>query len=213
MFLLDGHHKFYDKETGKHLGLNQAMQKFIAQLGIFALSKTATDALLWSHYANGHRGVCLGFDSDLLDIKDVFIKDDIEYKDEPPYVDLFLQMIQELGEFVKPWEANNSYPPERGEEFYTKQISRLMRSNLLVKSNKWRYEEEYRLISNKSGHHDFSPSALREIITGAKISKQDLETIKNIIQHPDYSHVVIRGVEIVSGSFDFKLSELPKTKS
>ncbi|MGE6213317.1 DUF2971 domain-containing protein [Comamonas aquatica] len=200
IFLLNSH-RFKDPASGEPMGLNKALQHFIQSLGILSLSRNPTDALLWSHYAEGHSGICLGFDPDLLEL-DTFIKGDVEYAARPPYVDLFLKMTEELGEFVRPWEQHK-YPDEQGDKFYTAQLSRLMRANLLVKSEKWKYEEEYRMITSRPGHRAFSPKALREVILGTRTHELDRETLANILRHPDYSHVKVRSVKQVPGTFEF----------
>ncbi|RDS84168.1 DUF2971 domain-containing protein [Dyella psychrodurans] len=206
VFLLDGYHRFHDPTTGKRIGLNKALQHFIQSLGILSFSRVATDALLWSHYAEGHCGLCLGFDPELLEFEDVFIKGDVEYASKPPYVDLFVKMTKEIGEFVRPWE-NHKYPREQGDQFYTSQLSRLMHANLLVKSEKWRYEEEYRMVTSRPGLHSFSPKALREVIQGTKMREGDREKLADILCHRDYSHVRVRSVQNVPGTFDFELAE------
>jgi hypothetical protein len=206
IFLLDGHHRFNDPATGKQIGLNKALQHFIQSLGILSFSRTPTDALLWSHYAEGHCGVCLGFDPELLEFDGAFIKGNVEYAPKPTYVDLFLKMTEEIGDFVRPWEAHK-YPDEQGDQFYTSQLSRLMRANLLVKSEKWKYEEEYRMITSRPGLQPFSPRALREVVQGAKMRESDRETLSNILRRPDYAHVQIRSVRNVPGTFEFGFME------
>lgn len=206
IYLLDGSHRFNDPATGKQIGLNKALQHFIQSLGILSFSRTPTDALLWSHYAQGHSGVCLGFDPELLEFDGAVIKGNVEYARKPPYVDLFLKMTEEIGEFVRPWEGHK-YPAEQGDKFYTSQIARLMRANLLVKSEKWRYEEEHRVITSRPGLQSFSPRALREVVQGTKMRESDRETLFNILSHPDYAHVQIRSVRNVPGTFEFGFSE------
>lgn len=211
IFLLDGGHRFKDPASGQTIGLNKALQLFIQSRGILSLSRTPTDPLLWSHYADGHSGLCLGFDSDLLDLQGVFIRDDITYASKPPYVDLFLKMTEELGEFVRPWD-DQKYPDEQGDKFYTSQLARLMRANLLVKSEKWKYEEEYRMITSRPGSSSFSPTALVEVICGTKMTASGRETLASILRHPDYAHVRVRDVKHVAGTFEFGLSEPQPTQ-
>lgn len=207
IFLLDGYHRFKDPASGEQIGLNKALQQFIQSLGILSFSRTPTDALLWSHYAEGHCGLCLGFDAEALELEGVFIKGDVEYASKPPYVDLFLRMTEELGEVVRPWEEEHKHSNKRGDEFYTSQLSRLMRSNLLVKSEKWKYEQEHRMITSTPGLRAFPPRALREVIQGTKMRESDRETLSNILRHPDYAHVQVRTVKNVPGTFEFGFTE------
>ncbi|MGK9559410.1 DUF2971 domain-containing protein, partial [Salmonella enterica subsp. enterica] len=88
---------------------------------IYSLSKTPTDALLWSHYGGSHKGIAIEFDTDLIQDKDIFIRKDVAYAAVPPYQDLFINLADRLGEFVKPWENNSGYEGGLGDRFYTQQ--------------------------------------------------------------------------------------------
>ena len=52
---------------------------WIAQRGVLSFSKTSTDALLWAHYADGHRGLCLGFDFEKMGVADKPDAGSVEY--------------------------------------------------------------------------------------------------------------------------------------
>ena len=206
MYLLDAH-DFRRRTSSEKVTLNQAVQMWISAVGILSLSKTPTDALLWSHYSDGHRGLCLGFESSRLDLKGLIMQGEVEYRESPLYVELFLEMAEELGKFVRPWDEHR-YPDEQGDAFYTSQIHRLARTNLLVKSHKWAYEQEYRFVSATTGMHGVSTEALVEVICGLKMSKSDRQTLKRLMELPCYRHVTIKKVRHRSGSFDFDLGPL-----
>ncbi len=45
--------------------LSSSLDNFIdrrTKAGIYSLSKSYNENLMWTHYANKHRGYCLGFD-------------------------------------------------------------------------------------------------------------------------------------------------------
>ena len=200
-------HSFKRPGSEKSIGLNEALQEFMRQVGVLSLSKTAVDPLLWSHYAAGHSGVCLGFDVDKIRSDSVFIRDDIDYRSHPPYHALFLELAEELGQFVRPWE-NHRYDNKLGDEFYTRQISRLMHANLLVKSESWKYEKEYRLIRSTSGFEPFSPDSLQSIILGTRATDSTKRAIENVLRSPSYEHVRIQRAVHVEGSFEFGLEDI-----
>ncbi|MDR4492922.1 MAG: DUF2971 domain-containing protein [Hyphomicrobiaceae bacterium] len=208
MSFLGEYYFFENKESGQNLSLHEAIPQFISPLGILAFSKTSTDALLWAHYADGHRGLCLGFDANELSNepswKDVFIKDEISYWDTPPYVDVFQSLAEKLRMYLAP-SGEIAWPENARETFKEIYIEALIRSSLLAKSNNWEYEQEYRMISAASGELSFPPTALREVIRGAKIAASDEETLNNILCHPDYAHVQKRAVRNFPGSFEFGL--------
>ncbi|EEQ10949.1 hypothetical protein ymoll0001_2550 [Yersinia mollaretii ATCC 43969] len=195
-------------EDGTEKRLNDLVQEFITSLGIFSLSKTASDALLWSHYGGAHKGLCLEFESDEISSKDVFSRGEIAYKQKPIYEEVFEELLLDFGNFVKPWEKDSSYSDEVADKFYTKQLSDLIDANLYVKSEKWKYEEEYRLVSNKAGKIKFNASALKKIILGIHTSSYDINTIKNILTHPQYEHVKLMRVSKNPNGFDFNIVEI-----
>jgi hypothetical protein len=47
-------------------GVQQETQDMLDRAGILSFSAVPDEILLWSHYTNGHRGICLEFESGLL---------------------------------------------------------------------------------------------------------------------------------------------------
>ena len=197
-------HKFPSRDNNERtLSFTEALLDFVRYLGICSLSKTPNDALLWSHYGGGHAGFCIGFEESELAPEEVFIRAEVEYFSSPPNRQLFLDLASELGDLVRPWDPSFKTDNEATDRFYTRQISRTMRANLLVKSDLWRYEREYRLIRSKAGLAKFAPSAVREIIFGLKTSEVARHAIIQAISSPEWAHVKIRRVYQDSASFDF----------
>jgi hypothetical protein len=197
-------HKFAPKADNKRtLSLTEAMLDFVRALGICSLSKTPNDALLWSHYGGGHTGFCIGFEESDLKLEGVFIRDEVEYFSSPPNRQIFLDLASELGDLVRPWDSAFKSDDEATDHFYSKQISRLMRANLLIKSDLWRYEREYRLIRHEAGLAKFAPSSVREIVFGLKTSEATRRSVIRILSDPVWAHVKIRRVHQDSTSFDF----------
>jgi hypothetical protein len=101
------------------------MQEFIDEvngwMGVFCLSDTITDPVLWSHYADKHQGVAFEF-SYILD-PERLVK--MEYTNARPVFD-----------------ANRLHDPG-GFESYAKP---LMNQLLRQKSTGWSYEREYRVF-------------------------------------------------------------------
>ncbi|MCB0495103.1 MAG: DUF2971 domain-containing protein [Cyclobacteriaceae bacterium] len=62
-------------------------KEFLDYHGICSFSKIKENLLLWSHYADSHKGVCLAFDYNL--ITEQFKQfDDVEYNDDPFLFDI-----------------------------------------------------------------------------------------------------------------------------
>lgn len=147
---------------------------------ILSLSKTNSDILLWSHYANEHKGVCIGIDINGKRADSTFVKNlngsilhKVKYSDDPIII----------GDY-----STNS-----------------MASVLTQKSRQWKYEKEYRLITEDSSLGgcgipiDFDPKVIREVTFGAlvpdsaiddcikEIGRDDIEYRRAIIVHGHFT--------------------------
>jgi len=74
---------------------------------------------LWSHYANGHRGFCIEFDTSYFPFLNKNKVHKVIYSNSYPYV-------------------HPKYIPETNEFPIT---------SLITKSKKWKYEQEWRILS------------------------------------------------------------------
>lgn len=136
---------------------NKVFEDFIIKTGVYCLSAINDDILMWSHYSEGHRGLCLQFDT----TKNVAMFDQafkVSYNEQYPSVDII-----NIG---------------KSDEY---------RKALLTKSKHWEYEQEWRLLKPESfggpGKHYFPPNLLIGVIFGALISPEDknklLDWVKN----------------------------------
>ncbi|AOW18416.1 hypothetical protein LPB03_13550 [Polaribacter vadi] len=137
-----------------------------SKLGIFSLSRRWNSTLMWSHYTNSHKGFCVGFDR----TADFFMRDSKSI--DPNYI--FQPVIYD--------ENRIKIPIERG--------VKINPNVLLTKSLDWKYEEEERVLASldksdkriKNEPFDIflfrvPHKIIKEIVTGANISKNDYEKI------------------------------------
>ncbi|WP_324285361.1 DUF2971 domain-containing protein [Enterobacter ludwigii] len=109
--------------------------------GVLCLSKKFNSPLMWSHYANQHKGLCIEYD--MKDVKD-------EQVHEVIYGGSRKILTSEIGEWLD----------EPGNDTRMKQVC------LLTKSGEWRYESEWRMF-NSIGLGDSLPP-IKSIIFGYK---------------------------------------------
>jgi hypothetical protein len=137
--------------------LNQYMRHVTSHVaGICCLTPYPDRMLMWSHYGDQHRSVCVGFDTTVL--LEQCAKND---EGNPIYE-----------EIVKIKYTNFRPNEGDGEAFHKK-------------SEEWRYEDEYRIVSYaKKGNPQWGPgvwnippSAIREIVIGARVDRQLQEQI------------------------------------
>jgi hypothetical protein len=135
-----------------HENIERAYEEFVKDTGVYCLSEKKDDILMWSHYSDGHKGLCIEFDASQEDT--IFWEAmKVVYKEEYPIVN-----IMNIG---KPDEFCNA---------------------LLTKSKHWEYEQEWRILKFKRweggpGAYNYPPKLLTGVILGALMEQQDKSRI------------------------------------
>ena len=127
-------------------------EDFLRTTGLYCLSEKNDDILMWSHYSNGHRGLCIEFDA---------------------LLDGALSKMMLFGQAIK---VNYSQVQPILNVFNIGQPQEYQKA-LLTKSNHWEYEREWRVIKIQNeegpGLRAFHPASLTGVIFGALISPED----------------------------------------
>lgn len=136
-------------------------------------SKEKDNILMWSHYADHHKGICLSFKAKNGTRTEGF-KHATEYRLTVNSEQLPLYHIKYEKEKPRSVNLNELDQKENFETFL---------DFLLTKSPCWEYEKEYRLISidNKNIKY-FKKEELEGIILGLKINYFDAYMVYNIIE-------------------------------
>lgn len=140
------------------IGASKSMEKMLSQRRIYCLTPKADSTLMWSHYAENHRGICLEFG----------VADNLLFRraGEVEYREAYPRWV--------PCDINDK--PGRVMEL------------ILTKSSDWSYEEEYRLISIDAPpsssflqlHGEFfrlPNGALKSVIIGCNADHQTIATL------------------------------------
>ncbi len=127
--------------------------------GIACFSETPTNELMWAHYADEFRGICIAYDfSDLRDaVEENAAFSRLFYTENPPNLDL---------------SAND--------------LETNVRRVLSSKSQKWGYEREWRMFTQRLGRIAYrNPSAVRTIYFGHRIDTDIRRTIERLAKRQD----------------------------
>ena len=183
---------------------NTILDEELKDIRITCFSTTSNNILLWSHYGNNHKGICLGYEIDETTIKEnekIILKkvlykgietegikgsqikiEDMEIEDmEIESIDLQtkkdkLNKIQNTKLNIK--EVPGMYKPK----------NRISISEVFLKKHEnWMYENEYRLIhlnTNLSENY-FKELKLKEVIFGIDTLESDKKLIKEILKGQD----------------------------
>jgi hypothetical protein len=147
------HHEEASRQLGKRL-----VRDYNDKAGIFCLAATSNNILMWSHYADHHRGICLEFRTDVKD--SIFrMAQPVTYGEEFPHLDLLRLVQDENFREATPW--------------------------MLTKSPCWSYEHEWRILDfeNGRGIRVFPPACLSTVILGCCIPDAERKKVTSWAQN------------------------------
>lgn len=139
--------------------LNKLFECYMKKIGIYCLSSVKDDILMWSHYAESHKGLCLEFDTtkEIVYFGQAF---KVNYSNEYPSIDVI-----KIG-----LGKDNEY-----------------RKVVLTKSKHWEYEHEWRIIKPQgfggAGIHRFQAELLTGVILGALITAEDRDKVVDWVKN------------------------------
>lgn len=135
---------------------NKVLKERFSNTGIFSMSKRNNSILMWSHYANQHKGFCIEFErkpESILGNDDVTKR--VDYEDDYSDIEMFDQSGKVNLHFFK--------------------------KMFFVKAKDWKYEDEWRFVRENGDKESDIPSAISSIIFGLKMPQEHRDTIKNIL--------------------------------
>jgi hypothetical protein len=151
---------------------------------IACFASNPTNLLMWSHYADGLRGLCVGFDeNELSNSSDSYLAT-VRYSDGPPVVDSFIYAVAEdqrdyhrmaLAEHRGPEPDPYAAAYVEAEQKAHALLVRIWESAFAAKPAQWAYEQEKRLlIRTKDGGTAptflvYPPEAVCEVVVGERM--------------------------------------------
>lgn len=142
-----------DKEA--FYNYRESVHSLIQSKGVFSLSEANDDILMWSHYAENHKGFC------------------IQYSRSPENI---------LGTEAEPVIYQEELPSLSASAITTRNGGSID-SLWLTKSSHWRYEREWRVLSHKGGTSLNFPCKIDSIIFGLNMNKENRYTIRRIMEN------------------------------
>ena len=149
---------------------NKIITQARTELGIFSLSKTVVNELLWAYYTNGHRGFCIEYNLEELkkSLKvhwhSIF---NVQYKNDTPEfsINSMTNYLENDAQFVK--------------------------CIIATKSMAWEREEEIRITLYSSGLLGISPESVTGIYFGLRMAESDKELVKNSLKGRNIKYSLI----------------------
>ncbi|WP_198334706.1 DUF2971 domain-containing protein [Psychrobacter namhaensis] len=128
---------------------NFILEALSCHIGVFSLSKSANNELMWTHYTNEGKGLAVTFKEEHPFFKNFGLQD-VSYKEEDrAFITYYRGTTRINGEYAKSFELDESMNLSeiyklvyQDKNKYKELVDRLLYS----KSNKWSYEEERRIL-------------------------------------------------------------------
>lgn len=142
--------------------LNPQLAKFqqgIEKLGILSLAQSHKNLLMWAHYANDHKGMCIEFTRDSAS----------ELTDE---------------EAIRPIHYTDNHPTLSTQSLKSQDsIEASMKRILYAKSEHWKYEQEWRHIIDVGDKLHSWPAPLKAVYFGCKTEPDDIQLVKTVLSN------------------------------
>lgn len=124
-------------------------EQTMAAAGIYSLSENPLDLLMWPHYADNHRGVCIRFSLTAL-----------------------------LNQNLVPLKVNYA-PARPVSDPILESTTAMLEKGVLTKSAAWSYEREWRLVQNRGARQVVALGipTIDGVILGAGISDHDRQKV------------------------------------
>lgn len=178
--------KLFGKKSKENLtDLHNKLDNFIStkeKAGIYSLSKSFNDELLWAHYANNHKGFCIEYDFEILTDKNSFYNFypfDVEYSSNPPEID-----ISDI----------------------SSKHQNILKKIAGTKSDKWSYEQEKRILTDKYGEHEYNYAAVKAIYFGLRMPEKQQTKIMETLAGRGIEYFQIR---LITNSYIFTREKIP----
>jgi len=134
-------------------------------MGICSFSRARKNQLMWAHYADEHKGFCIGFNEAKLIKSEPKIKPiDVKYQSN----------------FPSKFDIHNFTDRLSKEDYY---------SIIGTKYTYWEYERERRLVLEESKAFTFSTDSVVSIAFGLRMSERDKKTLKRLLSTPEWKHL------------------------
>lgn len=131
------------------------------EVGVLSLARKFNCPLMWSHYADQHKGFCIGYDTSENDSLDIH---PVDYKGNR-----FIR-TQQVHDML--FGSNDNI-----KNTAKKEIDRVI---LLSKAPSWKYENEYRVINNQGLQN--SPFRLSDVTFGLRFKESAKFSVMSALQ-------------------------------
>lgn len=126
-------------------------------MGVCCFTEVPDDVLMWSYYADAHRGICLGFGGNDGEAPEDAALYPVRYEEEYPQLD-----------FEDVWHVEG------------------LAKVLWTKERAWSHEREWRVLKVEGNIHGDYPGVLNRVIFGLRTPDDDQELVRSLVLGEDH---------------------------
>lgn len=193
--LLEKTRNMDDQKLQRHKQVHEKIRQNMSRMGIFSMSAVKDEILLWSHYAEEHKGFCIEFDVPRMNLSVPASLREIKYKEEftdlndpSLLVDFYVKLFGELSHLKKKkWRSRYT---KSGQEMVKNEDAAFGLAVITDKYTCWSYEKEFRLVTkNHIGTATYDPVAVVTIILGLRMPDKHKMMLKEVCTCTGKTHV------------------------
>lgn len=152
------HDKVINQDEQAYEWLRNSLKNTMQKIGVLCFSATPSEILMWSHYADNHKGLCVEYDfSEGSHLRK--IAQPVRYSETIPA--LSLANI--------PKDAENNF----------------VDACIFTKAKQWEYEQEWRVIMQEGGRSFRAPAKITSIIFGARMPIEEKVMLFQALRHKE----------------------------
>jgi hypothetical protein len=168
-----------DKEAFEKF--REHLREIFQNMGVCSFSASPDELLLWSHYADHHKGFCVEYScAEGTSLRS--LAREVQYKDEVPRI------------------SAADFAGHRKNEVFD--------SLWLTKARCWSYEKEWRVMMPEGDKEYQTPSQITSIIFGARMPAKDRATLMNILHH--CKEIDFKEAALAEGEFRLEIRNLAR---
>lgn len=153
---IENHDKIIEQDESAYEWLRNSLRTSMQKIGVLCLSATPYEILMWSHYAENHKGFCVEYDfSEGTHLRK--LAQPVRYREVVPSLSL----------------AN--LPKDAKDNF--------LEVCIFTKAKQWEYEQEWRVIMHEGGRSFQAPSKVTSITFGVRMPLEEKIMIHRALRH------------------------------
>ena len=172
------------REAKQDFVARKELKEKLASLGILSLSELGDNILMWSHYAQQHKGICVEFErvaSNILGSSSSTLP--VRYSIKAPIIDA--------------WHYRIANKEEQNE---------MELSLALAKANDWAYEREWRVIKTDAANRTHSlGSKINSITLGLRVEESTKTNILSVVKRIGFS---VKKANLKPNEFGLNIEEI-----